>query len=153
MNSKVEGIETDDVRQLVEFGFSFVEPMYETTFVKSLFEIYRYINGNTEMTNDFIVPDDNYMWPEDSHGIPLGQILKNIMFSGQFASLHEDLLCMGYSLDSTNFEIDEKLLSASLEAFCAEHKDKNVPLNFVVPHHWSRYPKETWGYKLGACIS
>jgi hypothetical protein len=80
-------------------------------------------------------------------------MLRDIMFGGQYARLHDPLIQMGYSLDSTDFEIDEDLLTASLEAFRAEHKDDRVPLDFVVPHHLSRYPKETWGYKLGVYFS
>ena len=111
---------------------------------------YKKLHGDIQVPFGFVIPDDIHNWPEETWGMNLGSVVKNIR-TGLYRSKREDLIKMGFSYDPVNEKYD--LAKTALLSYQKLHGDMLVPCKFVIPNESSVWPEETWGLHLGSLVS
>ncbi|KAL4159605.1 hypothetical protein PRNP1_000182 [Phytophthora ramorum] len=112
------------------------------------------LNGHTEVPDDFIIPKGDPEWPDHLWGQLLGKKVTNIRCRGDFAKQvtrdMRELENIDFVWDFSEVEWSERILP-SLEVFHRENSHCRVPKGFVVPSN-DRWPKQSWGLKLGTVV-
>jgi hypothetical protein len=92
---------------------------------------YKDVYGDIQVPFGFVVPDDIHNWPEETWGMNLGSVVKNIR-TGLYRSKREDLIEMGFCYDPVNAKYD--LAKIALLSYQKLHGDMLVPCKFVIPN-------------------
>jgi hypothetical protein len=150
------------VAELNELGFVWERLQPEWNLVLEGLMAYGTKHSNLLVPSKFIVPYER-SWPKATWGLALGNCVYRIRNRGDFLQG-----CNAWSrrdqLDSIGFVWDTR--EQKFDVFCTalrlysdiEARDKcynrvsalKVPSRFVVPHDDDAWPKDIWGYKLGA---
>ena len=110
--------------------------------------------GNMRVPQRFVVPTDDRRWPEDTRGIKLGRVVKNLrqrkasLAQNQLDALRE----LGFDWGASQDENWAKHLVA-LKVYKDIHGHMRVPQCFVIPSDDRRWPSETHGMKLGNFVN
>ncbi|KAF0689936.1 Aste57867_18651 [Aphanomyces stellatus] len=116
---------------------------------------YKHVFGDLLVAYSFTVPSDDAAWPKETWGLKLGHAVHNIRQNGHdmSAERHAQLQDLGFVWDHLESSWDVKV--TALRAFARMHGHVVVPYGFVVPSNSTdseRWPRETWGLKLGHAV-
>jgi hypothetical protein len=112
---------------------------------------YEEIYHNTQIQTNFIVPDGDNMWPEETRGFKLGSAINKMRRDPDFNNIRLNLMKIGLDLKpigSPGLDI----IREGLLRYRELNGDMFVPFRFVVPHQDSRWPESTWSLKLGNLV-
>jgi len=152
------------VSELNELEFVWERLQPEWNIVLEALVYYHSIHGHVLVSNKFVVPHGNQLWPKATWGIPLGNYVRSIRSRHDF--LHgPNSLSRRQQLESLGFVWDvheQRFLKfyAVLTHFAKLHgcgvfsasgrpKPLRVPSTFVVPEQKEVWPEEFWGFPLG----
>ncbi|CAB9517101.1 expressed unknown protein [Seminavis robusta] len=153
------------VQELNSMGFLWERLQPEWNLVLEALITYSALHGHVMVPGKFVVPYQDTQWPKATWGIPLGNCVYRIrhrddFLRGDTADSRRD------QLDGLNFVWDVQeyrfqLFYTALKHFSdlleAARKGNTaalrVPSTFVVPHNDNAWPKDLWGYPLGAKCS
>lgn len=94
-------------------------------------------------------------WPEELRGMKLGTALSRFMKvadKSENAAIATRLVAMGipvHSVDDWKRYLWDQVSVVSLQTFHEIHGHFLVPYAYTVPHGDVKWPRQTWGYKLG----
>lgn len=157
----------DRVQELNEMGFLWERLQSEWNLVLEALITYVSIHGNAMVPISFVVPHgDDTVWPASTWGIPLGNCVYRIRNRNDFLrdpntahSRRDQLDRLGFCWDVQEYRFRKFYDALKLFAHYQKEKEKNighshsalrVPSTFTVPHKSKHWPKELWGYPLGA---
>ncbi|RLN20549.1 hypothetical protein BBJ28_00013621 [Nothophytophthora sp. Chile5] len=111
--------------------------------------------GHCRVPRDFVVPREA-SWPEQAHGLRLGQILVDIRsYHGTyFAQVGRDadlLEEIGYDV-RLHPKAWEQRVSPLLATYETLFPGEEIPKDFVIPS-MSQWPEKRWGVRLGIIVS
>ena len=112
---------------------------------------YKEIYHNTQIQTNFIAPDGDSMWPEETWGFKLGSTINKLRRDPDFKNIRLDLMKIGIDLKPTGSPgLD--IIKEGLLRYRELNGDMFVPFRFVIPHEDSRWPESTWSLKLGSLV-
>ena len=112
---------------------------------------YKEIYHNTQIQTNFIVPDGDDMWPQETWGFKLGSVINKLRRDPDFSNIRLNLMKIGIDLKPTGSPgLD--VIKEGLIRYRELNGDMFVPFRFVVPHEDSRWPESTWSLKLGSLV-
>jgi hypothetical protein len=125
---------------------------------------YSSLKGNVMVPSTFVVPYGDKKWPKATWGIPLGNCVFRIRHRDDFMrdessnSRRNQLNGLGFVWDVQEHRFQRFYGAlrhfARIEHVQSEDASHNtalrVPSTFVVPKNDKAWPKELWGYQLGA---
>jgi hypothetical protein len=118
---------------------------------KRALEVFKSLNrGVLAVPSQFVVPRSKD-WPEELHGMRLGQISCRIRNMVLFQDKRDELIKMGFDYRSSS-RIKWDRVRAALVAYHGHFGDFMVPYKFVVPRN-SHWPQATWDMKLGNLVA
>lgn len=113
------------------------------------------LHGHCDVPQMFQVPTTDATWPASTWGYRLGKQVSLMRRGGRYAldvvDVLDELDSMGFSFNVLESTFVQKVMPA-LEAYAHLYGDCNVPQGFVVPSDDTRWPKRSWGIKLGHVI-
>lgn len=99
---------------------------------------------------------DDSAWPDEIRGLKLGTTLARFLrvaHKPQHAVTAAELRRLGVPVDAARGDwkryLWEHVAVEALRSYSALHGHFLVPAAFQVPHGDARWPRQTWGYKLG----
>ncbi|TMW61552.1 hypothetical protein Poli38472_012743 [Pythium oligandrum] len=97
------------------------------------------------------------VWPADAHGMNLGRTLHAFMTNKnhhkRFPRVVTSLRAIGFPVDvDWKQYLWKELFMAGLETFYRQEGHSLVPIHFVVPSNDARWPRQTWGHRLGTQV-
>ena len=144
---------TEKKAELLSIGFDYSsqKAIYGYNLTKVALLKYKHISGKGDMRvpYNFIVPENDEKWPEETWGMNLGVLVNNIK-GGNYADKRDDLLQIGFSYEP--FQSKYSIIRNSLTRYRELHGDLLVPRQYVVPEDDARWPPETRGIKLGTVV-
>lgn len=152
------------VSELNELGFVWERLQPAWNIVLEALVYYHSIHGNVLVSNKFVVPHGDKLWPKATWGIPLGNYVRSIRSRHDF--LHgPNSLSRRRQLESLGFVWDvheqrflkfydvlthfAKLRGCGVFSASGRPKPLRVPSTFVVPEEKEVWPEEFWGFPLG----
>lgn len=115
---------------------------------------YQTVHGDLLVPRNFVVPQGDDRYPDDTWGKNLGKIVQHIRNKGGFPEHRQALIDLGI-----NFEVEKNdcwnfltQIYPSLKAYKVIHGDLLVPESYEVPQDDKRYHVDTWGMKLGISV-
>jgi hypothetical protein len=113
------------------------------------------INGLFTVPYKFVVPSNDDNWPKEIWGMKLGSITSNIRNCNGWKIHRYELEALGLDYSSQKVNSFENIYKA-FETYKRLNNINGlftVPKSFVVPSNDDKWPKETWGMKLGSITS
>ncbi len=110
-------------------------------------ETYKKTQNNVHVESDFIIPYQDMRFLPDVWGLKLGLVVQNIRLHEYLSEHKEKFVKLGLSYVYTGNDITE-----ALRIYRDEHKNLNIPRNYMVPFNNNKYPKQLWGLKLGKVV-
>ena len=152
------------VSELNRLGFVWERLQPEWNIVLEALVFYHTLYGDVLVSNKFVVPHGNKLWPKATWGIPLGNYVRSIRSRHDF--LHgPNSLSRRRQLESLGFVWDvheqrflkfysvlehfAKLYGCGLFSTSGRPKPLRVPSTFVVPANDTAWSEDQWGYPLG----
>lgn len=112
-------------------------------------QTYHSLEGHFSVPNEFVVPADA-AWPPEVHGMDLGRRLR-LFTRGRCGEYKRSLLKgIGFPYDDWRTYVWEQQIVPALLAFRALEGHLFVRQVFDVPTGDDRWPRSTWGFKLGS---
>jgi hypothetical protein len=114
---------------------------------------YRDVHGDLNVPYAFVVLAEE-PWPEESWGLGLGQVTKDIRYRGAYIRTRperrQQLEDMDFVFDAHEHSWQET--KSALKLYHGKHGHVNVPQRFVVPHE-DPWPEEMWDKRLGLSVN
>ena len=88
---------TNYYEDLLSIGFDFRLNIVGYQLAKQTLLLYKEIHGDMLVPTDFEVPRDSDIWPEDSWGIKLGNLVIDIRRGVEFSYKYDELLDIGFT--------------------------------------------------------
>ncbi|KAF0690472.1 Aste57867_18128 [Aphanomyces stellatus] len=106
----------------------------------------------TNLPKHFIVPDDEPAYPPHLHGLKLNTAAVRTHYKN--GNLHPESVA---ALRAIHFVFDVNELKWTLkirafETYKALHGDLKIQQDFIVPANDDRWPRDTWGMRLGLAV-
>jgi len=153
----------DRVAELNRLGFVWERLQPEWNLILGALITYSSINGDLLVPVNFVVPRGEDVWPKATWGISLGNCVYRMRIRNDFlkgpkgATRRSQLDGLGFVWDIGEYSFDKFL--AALQHFATFSKKTyedgplKVPSTFQVPDKDPSWPRELWGYPLGAKCS
>jgi hypothetical protein len=112
---------------------------------------YKELYGDMRVPCSFIIPSNDDDWPdEEMWGYRLGIAVKRIRRSLTDRDKREDLIDKGFEFENNedNYNLKRRMLLRYKELY----GHVRIPYSFIIPTNDDSWPKEMWGYKLGAAV-
>mmetsp|Transcript_17261 Transcript_17261/g.16591 ORF Transcript_17261/g.16591 Transcript_17261/m.16591 type:complete len:551 (-) Transcript_17261:151-1803(-) len=156
------GLEIKDRSDTVAF-----KPRREYGFDRIRIALLRYkeLHGDLSVRHDFVVPMDSSDWPEETWGMRLENIVRNIRNGRTYTEKQEELVSLGLVIRAKDPDAPPTGISKARTTYSYEriktalikYKELNgdviVPQTFKIPAGSAEWPEETWGIKLGRVVS
>jgi hypothetical protein len=140
--------------ELLSIGFEFkTSPRREFRNMKIGLLRYKELYGDMLVPTAYCVPYDDERWPQLTWGLKLGRAVSLIRGGRIYASLHDELLAMGFDFKSQKKEYGATCVLLALARYKQLHGDLSVPHTYSVPVDTDKWPKQTWGMKLGCVVT
>jgi hypothetical protein len=140
--------------ELLSIGFEFKSPpRKEFRKMKTGLLRYKELFGNMLVPTAFCVPYDDERWPSQTWGLKLGRVVSLIRGGRVYASLRDELLSIGFDFKSQKKEYGATCVLLALARYKQLHGDLQVPHTYSVPVDTDKWPKQTWGMKLGCVVT
>ncbi len=123
---------------------------FERTF--DAFVAFKNIHDHVMVPSKFIVPENDFAFPEHTWGVKLGFDLENIRIRGIFSEHRDRLEALGvdfYVKRKPGFDV----IYSALVAYKSVNGHVTVPRKFMIRQGDSAYPEKTWGVKLGYTVN
>jgi hypothetical protein len=151
----------DNHEDLYNLGFDFfppatieIEDIIEETpqdVVTIALSKYKEIYHNTQIQTNFVVPNGDNTWPQETWGYKLGSAINKSRRDPDFNNIRLNLMKIGIDLKPSGSPgLD--IIKEGLLRYRELNGDMFVPFRFVVPHQDSRWPESTWSLKLGNLV-
>ncbi|TMW57546.1 hypothetical protein Poli38472_003471 [Pythium oligandrum] len=125
-------------------------------FLRAL-RLYYEKEGHFFVPTDFVIPaageEGCGEWPEELWSVPLGLRVRNFSRGISNAYKRAMLKIIGFPYDDWKTYVWEEHLLPALKVFAELEGHTFVRFPFVVPKGDVRYPKNTWGFKLGFSVA
>jgi len=155
----------DRVAELGKMGFLWERLQPEWNLVLEALVTYKLLHGAVLVPGSFVVPTRENDWPIATWGLPLGNCVYRIRNRGDFLK-GDNVASRRHQLDGLGFVWDvqehrfQKVYAALKHFALIEGHDSStadashntalrVPSSFIIPKT-DAWPKELWGYSLGA---
>ncbi|KAH9156570.1 hypothetical protein AeRB84_001520 [Aphanomyces euteiches] len=114
--------------------------------------IYNQIHGDLLVPSRYKVPVNETRWPKSMCGMGLGGIVSRLRRESNNVcqERYNQLKNMGFVWDMDEYMWTRKI--KALQTYKELYGNLRIPQVFNVPMHDSKWPKETWGFKLGRAI-
>jgi len=151
------------VAELNQLGFVWERLQPEWNLILTALITYSSIHGDLLVPINFVVPRDDDSWPKATWGIGLGKCVYRMRIRNDFlkgpkgATRKSQLDGLGFVWDMGEYAFDKFV--AALQHYSTFSKSRyddgplKVPSTFVAPGEDSPWPRELWGYPLGAKCS
>lgn len=125
---------------------------YDFQLIKECFQIYKKKYATFNIPSKYVIPTNDFDFPEIMRGANLGNIWNHIIIGNQYAKYHNELVAMGMILLPKN-EVRFNLIYEAMQHYKEMHGQVNlVPKNFVVGFGSVNFPPHLWGLKLGLIL-
>ncbi|KAF0697552.1 Aste57867_11763 [Aphanomyces stellatus] len=116
-------------------------------------QTYHRIYGHVVVPKDFIIPEYDNQWPQDSYWTKkLGNVVSS--FRARLEKLSnkqvDTLNQLGFVWDAHEYEWQINL--KALQTCHLMHGHVLVPYHFTVPEHDNQWPQECWNKRLGDLV-
>ncbi|KAF0689935.1 Aste57867_18650 [Aphanomyces stellatus] len=132
---------------------NFVFDVNEVKWAQKLLALttYKNLHGDLCVPQEYIVPAHDPQWPKDLWHMRLGLAVRSLRQKTKPGSdRYKFLTQMGFVWNILDLSWDTKIVA--LATYRAIYGDLLVAYSFKVPSDDTRWPKETWGLKLGHAV-
>jgi hypothetical protein len=136
----------------IGFNFNPQKLIYGYEAIKVALMKYKELEGDMLVPQKFVVPEDDITWPEETWGMKLGIVVRNIRRGNSHVKKRIDLENIGFNYDSQSRYHGYELVKVALQTYKDLNGDMLVPNKFVVPEDDITWTEETWGMKLGSVV-
>ena len=152
------------VAELNRLGFVWERLQPDWNLVLEALVTYKVIYGHMLIPVKFSVPYNDTRWPQATWNLPLGAQVNKIRTRNDFlngihaSARHNQLQLLGFVWDVHEYKY--QFFYEALRIYCKIHYPQvdssgrslpiYVPSNFVVPDQSNDWPRQFWGYALGA---
>lgn len=98
----------------------------------------------------FIIPVNDYSWPEDTWGMMLGHNVSSVRDGMSHKDHRAELESIGFDYNPQREVYGYDLVKAALLLYKDIYGNMEVPVAFVTPTDEHSWPELTWGMPLGA---
>ena len=147
VNSLRRGSQAARHERLSSIGFCFNASHAKYELAKMALLNYKELNGDMRVLACFEVPTNSTYWPEETWGLKLGTIVRNIRSGDSHADMRDDLLNVGFCFNTVQARYD--VAKVALVQYKKLFGNMSVPSKFKVPNDSINWPKKTWGLHLG----
>ena len=147
VNSLRRGSQAARHERLSSIGFCFNASHAKYELAKMALLNYKELNGDMRVLACFEVPTNSTHWPEETWGLKLGTIVRNIRSGDSHADMRDDLLNVGFCFNTVQARYD--VAKVALVQYKKLFGNMSVPSKFKVPNDSINWPKKTWGLHLG----
>ena len=114
---------------------------------------YKELNGDLLVPTAYCIPFEDDDWPKQTWGLKLGRAVSLIRGGRIYTSLRDELLSMGFDYKRQRKEYGAASVMLALGKYKQLYGDLSVPHTFSVPVDSEKWPKVTWGMKLGCVVT
>lgn len=139
--------------ELINIGFDYKTPRKECRNMKIGLLRYKEIHGDLLVPTAYCIPVDDDQWPRQTWGLKLGRAVSLIRGGRIYVSLRDELLSMGFDYKRQRKEYGATRVLIALARYKQLHGDLQVPHSYSVPVDSDKWPKQTWGMKLGCVVT
>ena len=124
---------------------------FERTFVS--LTAFRKVHKHVKVPRNFVVPENDSNYPENTWNVNLGTVLHTIRIDGGFSEHKDRLIALGVDFNVKEINVvGFDVIHSALKVYKEIHGNLKMKTSFVVPENDERYPKETHGLKLGSRV-
>ena len=141
---------SDRREELLQMGFCFDASEVQYNLAVTALLKYKELNYDMMVPCSFIVPSNSSLWPPETWGLKLGQIITNIRSGVSHAEKRDDLISIGFYFKPAKSPYE--LIRMALLHYKELNDDMIIPPRFVVPIDSVKWPDELWGMDLGYIV-
>ena len=159
-----------DIEKLNHIGFIWDPYRYRFEKIHQALALYKKFEGDLNIPVRFVIPaESNYdsiRWPQDLHGMKLGNIVRDMKRHRHYNSYKSELIALGFSYEGwTSMRVS--IISRALRLYLDNYGNLAVPRRFVIankddskqvrPRSATRpeinWPADLHGLKLGEIVN
>lgn len=145
------GSYADRKQELIEMGFCYDVYKERYKVVLAALLAYKKLHGNLLVPQHYVVPSKSEAYHKDALGLKLGSVVHSIRQKEVHSHHKEELISIGFDYSSQS-KVGWNTFKTAMAAFTKIYNHTIVSEPFVIPSNSTKWPKETWGLKLGATV-
>jgi len=129
--------------------------------IRRALQVYKLLHdGNLDVPFYFIIPEGDERWPTNLWGMKLGIKVKRIVYYEAYPQFHDEFKKLGLASGSRRLgdvgtirDREGEKIKEALQVYKLLHDGNlDVPRSYIIPEGDVRWPKPSWGMKLGSRV-